>query len=235
MQKSWMMLAGVVVAFGVACGETADPETTSSKTGKPLDEEQSVPVESAAKLVLNNDFGNVVVRGQAGATQVDMRPTLHSSDPEAGNIEVYVDGDTMIVQVNNTSGGDVRVDVEVTTPENLSFDVNTGGGTLNLTGMKGSGKANTQDGNCTVDMDPGTDGSLQLNTNAGNISVTVPAATAGTLTASATSGGGSVSISSNLNFDGANVAGSATGNLNGGGSVELTLNTMSGSISVTGR
>ncbi|MGC4117672.1 MAG: DUF4097 family beta strand repeat-containing protein [Myxococcales bacterium] len=188
---------------------------------------------SAKKLVLNNDFGAIKVVGEAGRTEIDMKPTLKSSDPEAGTIDVLADGESMLVQVNNSSGGTIAVDVTIYTPKELSFTVNTGGGNLDLTGMTGSGIANTKDGDCTIDMDLGTSGSLTVNTLKGDIKVTVPATTKGDLSASATAG--TLTVSSNLNLDTPVYAGMGSGSLNGGGDASITLSSTSGNISVSGK
>lgn len=223
-------LAALAALGLAACGGGGNPSTASKR----LDAEQKVAVTSAAKkLVLNNDFGAIKVVGEDGRTEVDMKPALKSSDPEAGNILVEESGDSLLVQVNNTSSDTIAVDVVVYTPKALDFIVNTKGGALDLSGMKGSGTANTGDGDCAVDMDLGTDGELTVNTAAGDIAVTVPASTAGSLAASAL--GGSLTVSSNLDLDTPVYGGQGAGKLNGGGDVSITLNATSGSITVTGK
>ncbi len=225
-----LALSCLTLLVAAACGGTGGPSTASKR----LDAEQKVPVGSSAKkLMLNNDFGAITVVGESGRSEIAMKPALKSSDPEAGDIDVLDQGDTMLVQVNNTSGGTIAVDVTVYTPKDLSFTVNTSGGKLDLTGMAGSGIANTGDGDCVVDMDLGTSGTLTINTGHGDISVTVPASTEGTLSANA--GGGSLSVSSNLNLDTPVYGGMGAGSLNGGGDVAITLNSSGGDITLSGR
>lgn len=213
-----------------SCGGSESPATQTKR----LDAEQKVDVTSAAKkLVLNNDFGAIKVVGEAGRTAIEMKPALKSADPEAGNIKVVEDGDTLLVQVNNTSNGTIAVDVTVYTPKALDFTVNTKGGALDLAGMVGSGTANTGDGNCAIDMDLGTAGKLTVNTGKGNITVLVPAATAGSLSASAT--GGTLTVGASLHLDTPVYGGQGSGDLNGGGSASITLNSSAGNISVNGK
>ncbi|OFX18619.1 MAG: hypothetical protein A2V77_20870 [Anaeromyxobacter sp. RBG_16_69_14] len=234
------LVVGVAMVFVAACGGTDTDTDTDTKTDPPatqtnkLDVEQTVAVSSAAKkLILNNDFGAIKVVGEAGRNEVNMKPTLRSSDPGAGTIEVVQDGDSLIVQVSNTSSETIAVDVVVYTPMALDFTVNTSGGALDLSGMVGGGVANTGAGNCTIDMELGASSDLTVNTSNGNIALTLPNVTAATLTASA--GGGTLTIASSLDFDGYSAMGNATGNLNGGGSSSINLVATGGNIAVNGK
>ncbi len=226
------MLRNLAIAIAlVAISACGGPISTSSKA---LNVEQTVAVPTAAKkLNLNNTFGAIKVIGEASRTDIQMKPTLKTSDPNAGNILVEASGDTMNVQVNNASGGTIAVDIEIHTPRALDFAVNTSGGALDLSGMAGSGTANTGSGNCTIDLDLGTSGKLTANTSSGAIALTLPNTTKASLTASA--GSGSVTIASGLNFTGTNLMGNASGELNGGGSASVTLQASGGSITVNGK
>jgi hypothetical protein len=226
------LVVGVAMVFVAACGGTDTDTDTDTKTDPPatqtnkLDVEQTVAVSSAAKkLILNNDFGAIKVVGEAGRNEVNMKPTLRSSDPGAGTIEV--------VQDSNTSSETIAVDVVVYTPMALDFTVNTSGGALDLSGMVGGGVANTGAGNCTIDMELGASSDLTVNTSNGNIALTLPNVTAAMLTASA--GGGTLTIASSLDFDGYSAMGNATGNLNGGGSSSINLVATGGNIAVNGK
>ncbi|MBI5545012.1 MAG: hypothetical protein HY901_14065 [Deltaproteobacteria bacterium] len=226
------LAVGVAMVFVAACGGTeTDPPTTQTKK---LNVEQTVAVTSAAKkLVLNNTFGAIKVVGEAGRTEIKMTPSLKSSDPDAGNIQVVESNGEMLVQVNNTSGGTISVEGVVYTPTALYFTVTTSGGALDLSWMVGGGLANTAAGNCTIDMELGASSDLTVNTSNGNIALTLPSATAASLTASA--GGGTLTIAASLNFDGYPAMGNATGDLNGGGDSSISLTATGGNITVNGK
>ncbi|HEY3450362.1 MAG TPA: DUF4097 family beta strand repeat-containing protein [Myxococcales bacterium] len=223
------LAVGLAAVLLAACGGGGgDPGTQSTK----LNAEQKVAVTSAAKkLTLNNSFGAIKVIGESGRTEILMKPTLKTGTAEDGDIKVAESGDTVAVQVNKSASGDIAVDIVVYTPEALEFTVNTSGGALDLTGMKGSGTANTGDGSCTVNMDLGTNGTLTLNTAKGDIGVTVSATTKGTLTVQATNG--TFTVDQDLEFSGSVLGGMGTGNINGGGDATITLNTSEGNVSVS--
>lgn len=225
-------LAILVAALAVvtACGGTDDPTTASKK----LDAEQIVPITATAKkLVINNTFGAIKVVGEANRTEIKMTPTLKTGAADDGTILVAESGDTMSVQVNNSSGGTIAVNVVVYTPKKLDFTVNTSGGALDLSGMTGSGVANTGKGDCTVDMDLGTAGKLTVNTSDGDIAVTLPAATQASFSGSA--GGGTLTIAAGLNFDSVSAMGNASGDFNGGGDASVTLTATAGNITVNAK
>jgi hypothetical protein len=233
LRSTFLSLA--LVAGLTACG-AADEIDDVTTGAKPLNVEQTVAVpEAAAKLVLNNTFGAITVIGEEGRTEIKMTPSLKTGGADDGVILVAPrDGDSeMIVQVSSTSGETIAVDVTVYTPKALDFVVNTSGGNLNLSGMTGNGTANTGDGDCTIDMDLGTEGDLTVVTAQGDVSITVPATTEGSVTAAAI--GGTVTVDGDLNFTGTNLVGNASGNINGGGEVDITVNTNGGNIALNGK
>lgn len=217
----------------VACGPFIDLGNTSD--GKPLDQAQEVAVEQASHLNLANSFGNITVIGEAGRTEVSMTPTLHSDDPGAGHIVVANDGEEVSVAIfaQDLAGDAIQVDIEVRTPENLTFKVATGGGSLSLSGMVGGGESATGDGNATLDLELADGAALSVATGAGDISLTLPAATMADV--SGATGAGSVSVDSALDFDGVNVGGALEGTLNGGGGSSIQLSTASGAVSLLAR
>ncbi len=217
--------AGLSACFDIGLGDSAGT--------KALDQEQTIEVSEATTLNLANQFGAVTVIGEADRTEIEMVPTLHSDDPEAGTITVLNSGDEVSVAVASLGDDEVAVDIEVRTPENLIFTIATGGGALNLSGMVGGGESATGDGDATVDMDLADGEDLQIVTGAGVIDLTLASDTVADLAAVAA--GGSVSIDAALDFDGTNMAGVADGTLNGGGGASIDLTTGGGDIGVNAR
>lgn len=227
LQSSIAALSILAIASLSACGPDI---SVGSKEGKALDEEQSIPVDTSAtgKLVLANSNGNITVIGEAGREEIQMVPTLNSDDPEAGTIAVYVEGDAAYVAV--TAGDDADVDITIHTPANLAFDVTTGGGSLDLSGMSGGGTATTGNGNASLDLVEVTS-DLTVTTASGNISLAIPSDTASGFTG--TANGGSINIDSSFGVSDEYGTGVATGDFNGGGSFDITLTTAGGDIDVS--
>ena len=227
LRNSIVALSILAIASLAACGGV---DVGGSKEGKALDQEQTVAVDmdATSTLDLANQYGNITVIGEADRSEIKMVPTLNSDDPAAGTIAVYTENDSAFVAVAGEEG--VSVDITVYTPENLEFTVVTGGGDLDLSGMSGGGSATTGDGQASLTMNA-VSSDLTVTTGAGNISLSIPGDTAAGL--SATASGGSLDIDSSFGVSDEYNTGVATGDINGGGSFDITLTTGGGDISVS--
>ena len=218
----------IMAAAALAACDGIDVGGSGSKEGKALDQEQTVTVDVDATGVLNlaNSFGNITVIGEADRAEINMVPTLNSDDPNAGTIAVYTEDGTAYVAVAGSA--DISVDVTVYTPKNLDFTVATGGGALDLSGMSGGGDVATGDGDASLDLELTSD--LTVTTGQGNISLSIPSDTAASLDGAAA--GGSIDIDSSFGLSDEYGTGVVSGDINGGGSISISLTTGGGDISV---
>src|SRR5262245_41290453 len=64
---------------------------------------QSIQVGNAMTLAVNNVLGGVTVTGEAGRSSVDMIPTVHQGDPNAGEIVMVNQNNEVAIDVVQTS------------------------------------------------------------------------------------------------------------------------------------
>jgi hypothetical protein len=183
---------------------------------------QEIDAAGANKITIASEIGNVTLIGEEGRTQISMTPTLNSDDPAAGTITVLsADGDATVTVVSNSDTA--AADIEIKVPATIDFAIAAGQGDVDISGITGGGTVGVGDGSTSASLTLPEGASLDLTaTGAGGITLELPGDTKGTLEASAA--GGEVTIDAAFNFDGTNVAGAASGTINGGTSADSTIN-----------
>ena len=112
-----LMLIGVT--YLVACGSTIESRTNDFSVGP----------SPAVQVKVGN--GNVTLAvGQEGTIVV----TAELQKPESIEYEVSQDGDLVIIEVK--TGSDSKADMTVTVPANTKFDLLSGNGNIDITGVQ---------------------------------------------------------------------------------------------------
>jgi len=218
-------------------------------------------VSATPTVVINNDIGSIHVRSGGAESIVTIQATKYAGfGGNVNNVQVnYTQesaANTVIVNVNRTANAtffsSLKVDFEVTVPNNSALEIKTTTGGLDVSGVSGQMSLQSNTGSVDVRdgvLSPGSSlnsntgsitfngsisktGSYRFTTNTGSINVTLPASSVFHLDASTDTG----SITSDFpgvdlqhtNFTGA-TAHSDVGNAP---QATITMTTNTGSISL---
>jgi hypothetical protein len=171
----WIILAFIVISlisggsrFGNGFGDGNGPGFDHN----PFNKQQVVPqnydytvAPGQATIVINDPNGNVTVTQGQSNTDVIIQPVNGNSFPGNPN-----DIQQSISQTGNTITASVQdsVDLQVTVPNGANLSLNTGSGTINVSGVEGQMTLITTDGGIDASNDV-LSGSSTITTNTGDI------------------------------------------------------------------
>jgi hypothetical protein len=197
----------LIAALGVLAAACSAGETVAFS--------QAYPVTPETRLVIANDNGLTVVRGDAQAAsagEVRVDATLTGGDRlqfsvvnERGELRITAESDDGFSPLRERAGADITV----TAPPGMSVAVSNGNGRAEMRGMAAGGDVSTGNGQIALE---GVQGSFSASSGNGRIEVTN-----GRGSFALSTGNGSVSLNAEL------AAGSASSVATGNGSISVRL------------
>lgn len=202
--------------------------------------------DATSLAIASTDFDVMLM----GSDRTDVSVTFVVDNPADGDVDVTgtLDGD--VVRVAATADDGVTGTITVSGPADLIWDIAGASAAVSAMDMTGAGAVATSSGAITGS---GLSGDLDLSSSSGVVDVSVNpadgaaidiATTSGDVTLGfpnsvgasfdAATGGMDITFSGGADFQGTNMAGAASGTLNGGGSVSVDIASGSGVIAVEG-
>jgi hypothetical protein len=167
-----------------------------------------------------------VVFSGALAVVGEERSDVEVSVPAGGSVTFSEENNRLVATIDSAVNAFVRV------PRTRTLEVDGGNGAICVEQLHAS--LDIQAGTAAIQagIAPPSTGAVNLQTSIGGITLAVPDDTNADLTAQTP--GGAV-VFDGITFAGANVAGSASGDLNSGGGVDMVIQTTTANIVVRGR
>ena len=131
---------------------------------------RKVKVGRDARVSIDNVAGNIVVTGGSGdevsieavkrtrGDRGELAKVRITVDERAGRVDVRTEGE----QNRGWRGSQVSVDYTVTVPASASVDLHSVSGSMRVTGVRGSLRAETVSGNVTISGNSSTTGSVTI-------------------------------------------------------------------------
>jgi hypothetical protein len=132
--------------------------------------EKTLSSQSGAKLTVKSAAGTVKVISSS-SNEVSVKAFGNDEAKEKLDISAEPNSDGVLVTVKKKEGvkmNNMNIRLEITVPAEYNVSLNTGGGNLSVTSLKGKMELNTKGGNITFDNN---NGEANISTNGGNISV----------------------------------------------------------------